>query len=123
VVGSDPSDGGWADRPSVDDERTVELADSLAALGRSEAPGSAAQAITGSPAGLHMTTVPCGATSYLDCCDNTFRSKNWASSELFEPVSQNGRLMGQAQKAMSSQWYRRRFGEGIARLRKIVPHK
>ncbi len=62
MAGSDPGDGGWADGPSVDDERAVELSDSLAALGRSEAPGATAQAITGPPAGPHMTTVPCGAT-------------------------------------------------------------
>jgi hypothetical protein len=48
---------------TVDDARAVELPDSLAALGRSEAPGATAQAISGPPAGPHVTTVPCGATN------------------------------------------------------------
>src|SRR5262249_6357880 len=85
VVRSDPRDGGWADRPSVDDAGAAELPDSLAALGRSEAPGATAQAITDSPADPHMTTVPCGATWLHDTSLNLDRVATYSNLRPLQP--------------------------------------
>ncbi len=60
--GSDSGDGGRPDGPSMDHVRTVELPDPVAPLGRPHAPGTPAEAISGTQGGPSMFTVPWGAT-------------------------------------------------------------
>src|SRR5262249_44471545 len=62
VARSHPRDGGWPDRPSLDDARPVGRPDPLAAPGCPQAPGPPAEAESGLRGGSNMITVPWGPT-------------------------------------------------------------